>query len=186
LHEQELNVKNDLKLLKSVRRKDKKKINETEINLKKLDRNKSKIENVILESIKTIREGDPDFKFSYQVTAKAKPISKVQKPQITLSNQNAPGLQTYNISSASTTLTPINQAQVLNGVKDSEKQNCEISLDPAKRMVTIRRVNLPHAEPQVTVTAKGASPDKDQLLYTFINGQLVPGISIYIFNYFKK
>lgn len=41
-------------------------------------------------------------------------------------------------------------------------------------MVTIRRINLPYAEPQVTVTAKGSSPDKDQLLYTFINGQLVP------------
>ncbi|CRL08061.1 CLUMA_CG020978, isoform A [Clunio marinus] len=45
--------------------------------------------------------------------------------------------------------------------------------DPAKRMVTIRRINLPHAEPQVTVTAKGSN-DMDQLLYTFVNGQLVP------------
>uniref|UniRef100_A0A1A9WS43 Uncharacterized protein n=1 Tax=Glossina brevipalpis TaxID=37001 RepID=A0A1A9WS43_9MUSC len=46
--------------------------------------------------------------------------------------------------------------------------------DPSKRIVTIRRVNLPNVpEPQVTVTAKGSSPDKDKLLYTFINGQLV-------------
>lgn len=51
--------------------------------------------------------------------------------------------------------------------------------DPAKRMVTIRRVNLPHAEPQVTVTAKGTTPDKDQLLYTFVNGQLVPASSLH-------
>ncbi|KAM7362853.1 uncharacterized protein ACRADG_013368 isoform 2-T5 [Cochliomyia hominivorax] len=46
--------------------------------------------------------------------------------------------------------------------------------DPSKRIVTIRRVNLPNVpEPQVTVTAKGPSPDKDKLLYTFINGQLI-------------
>lgn len=51
--------------------------------------------------------------------------------------------------------------------------------DPAKRMVTIRRVNLPHAEPQVTVTAKGTTPDMDQLLYTFVNGQLVPASSLH-------
>lgn len=50
--------------------------------------------------------------------------------------------------------------------------------DPAKRMVTIRRINLPHAEPQVTVTAKGTTPDMDQLLYTFVNGQLVPASSL--------
>lgn len=50
--------------------------------------------------------------------------------------------------------------------------------DPSKRMVTIRRINLPHAEPQVTVTAKGSSGDLDQLLYTFVNGQLVPASSL--------
>lgn len=50
--------------------------------------------------------------------------------------------------------------------------------DPAKRMVTIRRVNMPHSEPQVTVTAKGTTPDMDQLLYTFVNGQLVPASNL--------
>lgn len=45
-------------------------------------------------------------------------------------------------------------------------------------MVTIRRINVPHAEPQVTVTAKGISPDKDKLLYTFINGQLIPSANL--------
>lgn len=45
--------------------------------------------------------------------------------------------------------------------------------ESSKRIVTIRRINTPYSEPQVTVTAKGLSPDKDQLLYTFINGQLV-------------
>ncbi|XP_067618272.1 platelet binding protein GspB isoform X3 [Eurosta solidaginis] len=52
---------------------------------------------------------------------------------------------------------------------------CNSNTDPSKRIVTIRRVNLPNVpEPRVTVTAKGSSPDKDKLLYTFINGQLVP------------
>uniref|UniRef100_A0A1B0C0V3 Uncharacterized protein n=1 Tax=Glossina palpalis gambiensis TaxID=67801 RepID=A0A1B0C0V3_9MUSC len=52
--------------------------------------------------------------------------------------------------------------------------SCNNNTDPSKRIVTIRRVNLPNVpEPQVTVTAKGSSPDKDKLLYTFINGQLV-------------
>lgn len=57
-------------------------------------------------------------------------------------------------------------------------KSIETSSDPAKRMVTIRRINLPHAEPQVTVTAKGTTPDMDQLLYTFVNGQLVPASSL--------
>lgn len=60
-------------------------------------------------------------------------------------------------------------------VQESAKINED---DPAKRMVTIRRINLPHAEPQVTVTAKGTTPDMDQLLYTFVNGQLVPASSL--------
>lgn len=52
---------------------------------------------------------------------------------------------------------------------------CNANTDPSKRIVTIRRVNLPNVpEPQVTVTARGSSPDKDKLLYTFVNGQLVP------------
>lgn len=58
------------------------------------------------------------------------------------------------------------------------QQKKSLDDDPAKRMVTIRRINLPHAEPQVTVTAKGTTPDMDQLLYTFVNGQLVPASSL--------
>lgn len=61
---------------------------------------------------------------------------------------------------------------------DQRHEPCEISFDQSKRMVTIRRINVPHAEPQVTVTAKGISPDKDKLLYTFINGQLIPSANV--------
>uniref|UniRef100_A0A182K0C5 Uncharacterized protein n=1 Tax=Anopheles christyi TaxID=43041 RepID=A0A182K0C5_9DIPT len=56
-----------------------------------------------------------------------------------------------------------------------KQQQQGASTDPASRqMVTIKRTFLPHTEPQVTVTAKGDSPDQDQILYTFINGQIVP------------
>lgn len=60
----------------------------------------------------------------------------------------------------------------------SPSNSTSLDEDPAKRMVTIRRVNIPHAEPQVTVTAKGTTPDMDQLLYTFVNGQLVPASNL--------
>lgn len=63
-------------------------------------------------------------------------------------------------------------------IPPSQNQQKPSEEDPAKRMVTIRRINLPHAEPQVTVTAKGTTPDMDQLLYTFVNGQLVPASSL--------
>uniref|UniRef100_A0A1I8MIB8 Uncharacterized protein n=1 Tax=Musca domestica TaxID=7370 RepID=A0A1I8MIB8_MUSDO len=66
------------------------------------------------------------------------------------------------------------QQQLGPDVVASMSANSSGSSDPSKRIVTIRRVNLPNVpEPQVTVTAKGSSPDKDKLLYTFINGQLV-------------
>ncbi|KRK03562.1 uncharacterized protein LOC6536896 isoform X1 [Drosophila yakuba] len=50
-----------------------------------------------------------------------------------------------------------------------------ITADPSKRIVTIRRVQLPHpgAEQQVTVVAKGSAPHEDKLLYTFVNGHMV-------------
>ena len=77
---------------------------------------------------------------------------------------------------AQQTAANVQQQQNIPQLVISPKGNEE---DPAKRMVTIRRVNLPHAEPQVTVTAKGTTPDKDQLLYTFVNGQLVPASSLH-------
>lgn len=54
----------------------------------------------------------------------------------------------------------------------------EVKSEADKRMVTIRRINLPYSQPQVTVTAKGTTPDQDQLLYAFVNGHLVPGAMI--------
>uniref|UniRef100_A0A182VY24 Uncharacterized protein n=1 Tax=Anopheles minimus TaxID=112268 RepID=A0A182VY24_9DIPT len=44
----------------------------------------------------------------------------------------------------------------------------------SQQLVTIKRTFLPHPQPQITVTAKGDSPEQDQILYNFINGQMVP------------
>lgn len=95
-----------------------------------------------------------------QNTANVPPPPTSQKPQQQKQAQQAAHVEQENIP------------QLVIQPKANEE-------DPAKRMVTIRRVNLPHAEPQVTVTAKGTTPDKDQLLYTFVNGQLVPASSLH-------
>ncbi|XP_058056005.1 uncharacterized protein LOC131207409 [Anopheles bellator] len=67
--------------------------------------------------------------------------------------------------------------QSQNVLKQQHRQALDLQQlnDAATRqMVTIKRTFLPHAEAQVTVTAKGESPDMDQVLYTFVNGQLIP------------
>ncbi|XP_037952031.1 putative uncharacterized protein DDB_G0282133 [Teleopsis dalmanni] len=61
----------------------------------------------------------------------------------------------------------------------SSNSNESINSESSQGIVTIRRINLPNVpEPQVTVTAKGTTPDKDRLLYTFVNGQIVQSISL--------
>ncbi|XP_059621593.1 axoneme-associated protein mst101(2)-like isoform X2 [Phlebotomus argentipes] len=176
----ETDAKAEMKALKSVKKKDKKKINEQEAELKRLTRIKSKTESAICEIICEIRENNPDFNFNYQPPKepKVKTSSKADKVKSQASPCPPPvpppfiSPQFHPISGKSTVSSYVTSGQ------NPSQMNCEISLDPTKRMVTIRRINLPHAEPQVTVTAKGASPDKDQLLYSFINGQMVPASSL--------
>lgn len=44
-----------------------------------------------------------------------------------------------------------------------------------QQMVTIRRVMQPNlSEPVVTVTLKGETPDNDRVLFTLVNGQVLP------------
>ncbi|XP_063706881.1 uncharacterized protein LOC134835830 [Culicoides brevitarsis] len=140
-------IRKSLKLLK--KRKNKNRLMQAEERLVELSGLKSELASAASEIIQTIRKTNPNFHFGdfgeVEDDEDEEEIQVQEEPQ-----------------------TPQKQA-VMN-----EQRNCEISVDPSKRMVTIRRINLPHSEPQVTVTAKGASPDKDQLLYTFINGQLVP------------
>ncbi|XP_055716056.1 uncharacterized protein LOC129809929 isoform X3 [Phlebotomus papatasi] len=179
----EVEAKAELKALKSVKKKDKKKINEHDAELKRLTRIKSKTESAICEIICEIRENNPEFNYNYQPPKepKSKPGKQADSQKDgkgkseTFPQQVPPQLippQFHPLNRKSTVSSYVTSSQ------NPSQMNCEISLDPTKRMVTIRRINLPHAEPQVTVTAKGASPDKDQLLYSFINGQMVPASSL--------
>lgn len=166
----EVELKKEIKLLRSEKKKDKKKINEVEGKLKRCDREKAVKELAMIAIIEQIQETTPEFKFDYSYKVpqpiKATP-PKVQQPAPVENPLHANYVAGMN---ATKKFMPILEAGLQNGA------NFEANTDPAKRMVTIKRVNLPHAEPQVTVTAKGPSPDKDMLLYTFVNGQLVPGM----------
>ncbi len=52
--------------------------------------------------------------------------------------------------------------------------NTSTSSQP-QQMVTIRRVMQPNlSEPVVTVTLKGETPDNDRVLFTLVNGQVLP------------
>lgn len=64
----ELDVKNDLKNLRSMKKRDKKKIAELETSIKKYGKFKSKIESNILELIGMLKANNPDFKFAYLPT----------------------------------------------------------------------------------------------------------------------
>jgi len=77
-------------------------------------------------------------------------------------------------------------SNLTNPVFGNTNENFNESNELSERIVTIRRVYLPDNEAQVTVTAKGCSPDQDKLLYTFINGQLVPANKIKDSNVKKK
>lgn len=142
-------IKKSLKLLK--KRKNKNRLLQAEERLSEVNSVKNELMAIAGEVIETIQKTNPHFQFDFGEEDMLEDTKFEQIPQQPHHHQ-----------------TPQQQP--------SEQRNCEISVDPSKRMVTIRRINLPHSEPQVTVTAKGASPDKDQLLYTFINGQLVPGM----------
>uniref|UniRef100_A0A182MLE7 Uncharacterized protein n=1 Tax=Anopheles culicifacies TaxID=139723 RepID=A0A182MLE7_9DIPT len=70
------------------------------------------------------------------------------------------------------------QSQMRNNHFQQLKQQMQphvgLNESASQQLVTIKRTFLPHPQPQITVTAKGDSPDQDQILYTFINGQMVP------------
>lgn len=175
----EAEAKTELKLLKTAKKKDKKKITEVENYVKKLGKSRSKIESPILELIAELKKNNPEFKFAYLPT-KEQQLEKLHRDNKPPSPQTVqPAKVTTNdFSHHGHIINPEHFNNNTNGnvsLQNGQKQNCEVSLDPSKRMVTIRRVNVPHADAQVTVTAKGLSPDKDKLLYTFINGQLVNG-----------
>lgn len=76
----ELDVKNDLKNLRSMKKRDKKKIGDSETSIKKYGKFKSKIEANILELIGVLKRNNPDFKFAYLPT-KEQQLQKQQQRQ---------------------------------------------------------------------------------------------------------
>lgn len=76
----ELDVKNDLKNLRSMKKRDKKKIAELETSIKKYGKFKSKIESNILELIGVLKGNISDFKFAYLPT-KEQQLEKQQQQQ---------------------------------------------------------------------------------------------------------
>lgn len=183
LYFKEFDSKNELKTLKGAKKRDKKKLAEIENSVKKFGKIKSKLESSILELIFSLKKNNSDFKFAYLPTkeqqmkkqaesaAAQSALARAQKTPAV--QQQLPQQQQQHQSSQQQSVPVRGSAAAMTGA--SAQQNCEVSLDPSKRMVTIRRVNLPNSEAQVTITAKGTSPDKDKLLYTFINGQFVSG-----------
>lgn len=171
LYFKEFDAKNDLKAVKSVKKRDKKKIADMENNVKKYGKSKAKIESSILELIGCLKKNSSEFKFAYLPT-KEQQIEWQQKHSASQTNSQVPETKNEPIADNNRS-----NAQVLMTDLNAQQQSCMFTLDTSKQMVTIRRINVPHSEPQVTVTAKGPSPDKDKLLYTFINGQLIAGVS---------
>lgn len=183
----ESSAKNELKSLKSAKKKDKKKVTDAENNVKKFSKTRSKYETSILELISDLKRNNSEFKFAY-LPNKEQQLDKQKQVKDCLAGAQVTEPLPSIVEPPVVSTPPLNimqqQYQQSIGNDDSVQTNgqqkhiissCEVSSDPSKRMVTIRRVHLPHSDPQVTVTAKGPSPDKDKLLYTFINGQLVSG-----------
>lgn len=180
-------AKNELKSLKSAKKKDKKKVTDAENNVKKFGKTRAKYETSILELISDLKRNNSEFKFAY-LPNKEQQLDKQKQVKDGLVGAQTTDPLPAVIEAPVVSTPPLNimqqQYQQSIGNDDNVQPNsqqkhiissCEVSSDPSKRMVTIRRVHLPHSDPQVTVTAKGPSPDKDKLLYTFINGQLVSG-----------
>lgn len=179
----EFEAKNELKNLKGAKKRDKKKVSDIENNLKKYGKIKSTLESSILELIFSLKSNNAEFKFAYLPTKEQQLQQPFQKqkleaaPQSYISfikAQRNGSVATPSVEPQQQQNMPLrNQAQAV--IADIQQQQGADATDPSKRMVTIRRVNVPNAEPQVTITAKGSSPEKDKLLYTFLNGQFVRG-----------
>lgn len=171
--------KTELKAMKSSKKKDKKKLAELENKVKKYGRTKAKIEATILELIGSIKSNNPDFRFAYLPTREEQQAYFKQREAI--ENGTAPN-ETHNIvfnSVAEQQFGHPNPQSNSEWINHKLRPNYPANTvqengDPSKTMVTIRRINDPYAEPRVTVTAKGT--DDETLLYTFVNGQLVPGM----------
>lgn len=82
----ELDVKNDLKNLRGMKKRDKKRITELETSIKKYGKFKSKIETNILELIGVVKGNNIDFKFAYLPTKEQQLEKQHQQQQQTQNN----------------------------------------------------------------------------------------------------
>lgn len=195
----EAELRSKLKSLKAAKKKDKKKVQDLELDVKKASRIASKTESSICEIICELREFNPEFKFNYQPPKEPKPArseapstSGIKPPVLSIPPPIIPPSIPMNFMGAAGNENAFSQFVAMQRQGGLPQFKVPVNVmgttvtatttgaedDPSKRMVTIRRVNLPHAEPQVTVMAKGQSPDQDRLLYSFINGQMVPASSL--------
>lgn len=201
-HRQLLNQLSQVRNVKAKSR-DPKKIKQVEDKVKEATNKKKLLEDEAVELVETIGTINPDFEAHFDCTSLRNVLELLPPPEPPVIVVASPPPIARKTTSAAVAKQQVQQPVVVESVKKDSKQQKKVAQreqkelerqqqhqpsppivekeseeDPAKRMVTIRRINLPHSEPQVTVTAKGHTPDMDQLLYTFVNGQLVPASSL--------
>lgn len=179
-HLEEQRAQKRLQFQQNLKKKDKKQLLE---DIKAYEEKKVQLQADINSLVSSIKNNNPEFSFNMDGQNEPKDAlpRKDNKNTILETGQQLPAKLQHNINLLQQQKQR-QQQQLLQQHQQVQKaqpspvlvSQDNVSIDPARRMVTIKRTFLSHSEPQVTVTAKGPSPDKDQLLYTFINGQLVP------------
>ncbi|KAL1377676.1 hypothetical protein pipiens_016099 [Culex pipiens pipiens] len=174
-HLEEQKAQKRLQFQQNLKKKDKKQLLE---DIKAFEDKKLQLQTDINSLVSSIKNNNPEFNFNIESDPPTSGNGKKAAPVV---EQQLPAKLQQNINLLQQQKQRQQQQLIQQHQQGQQQQQSSIlvpqdnvSIDPARRMVTIKRTFLPHSEPQVTVTAKGPSPDKDQLLYTFINGQLVP------------
>lgn len=158
----ELDVKTELNQLKGNKKANKKSLTEAENHVKGLNKQRVKLEAVILELIADLKRHNTDFKFAY-LPSKEQQLAKIARDKV---QPAAVVVMPSSVLIPSAPIIPDPSRISLSNVSVTDDS------DPAKQMVTIRRVHTAYAsEPQFTIT----TADKDKLLYRFVDGVLVPG-----------
>lgn len=187
-HLEEQKAQKRLQFQQNLKKKDKKQLLE---DIKAFEEKKLQLQADINSLVSSIKNNNPEFSFNIEGDAQnngkkaaAPPVAEQNGQQLSAKlQQNINLLQQQKQREQQQLIQQHQQNQQQQQRQQQQRQQQQpeivmpqdnVSIDPARRMVTIKRTFLAHSEPQVTVTAKGPSPDKDQLLYTFINGQLVP------------
>ena len=97
-------------------------------------------------------------------------------PNPSLSSRNNSGKGNKNAKKADSLLVEQGNNSKAEGIsvtgENAHTQATSATLQQPPQMVTIKRVMEANGtEPTVTITLKGATPDKDKVLFTLVNGQ---------------